>query len=114
MHKLCCNPVFIGWVDVTASDKVVLCKLELCGGAVDTVYSLQIQEDFTWDMYVRQEHMAASSPLALLLPTVCSVSEVVELLCQIDNCTICIGNPDDKYSVLIASRKGTFMDSTGK
>ena len=104
-------------MDITAqesADIAVFCKVKIQDGVVETVYSLQIKGDFTWDLHVRNEHLGASTPLALLLPSVSSASEVEELIRLVESCTICIDNPDDKYAPLVSSRKGMFLDSTGR
>ena len=42
-----------------------------------------------------------------------SVVEARELLDSVDSSKSCIGNSDQKFAVLLASRKGIFKDPTG-
>ena len=81
-------------------DEIVLSKCVVNDGVAVAVYSLLVHDDFTWDLHVHQMHLeASSSPLAHLL-TISSISNMEELITLLESCSICIGNPDEKYMPL--------------
>ena len=95
------------------TDKLVLSKMESRDDTVITLYSLTIRESFSWFVTL-SGHVLPTSALAEFddkLSTVCGVHEVLSYL---DSCTLCVGNPDEKYVCLSEARKGVFMDSSGK
>lgn len=79
-----------------SSDKGPCVKLSLC-----------ISGDFGWTLYVHGVAVDSSSPImASASPLLESVSQVASILSFVDSCTVCCGNPDDKYLPLVKSRKG--------
>jgi hypothetical protein len=45
--------------------------------------------------------------------TICSVSVLEQVIAMVDECLICIGNPDAKFEQLALSRKGEFTNARG-
>lgn len=61
-----------------------------------------------------KEFLPSSHPLEGRVPSrISSLSDVKMVVEFVDSCVTCIGNPDDKYSVLVSARKGIFMDASG-
>ena len=79
------------------------------------LFNLTVTCDFKWNLYYLGESINISrcsllndSP-ALLNNT----SSIKRVLHKIDNCRICIGNPDEKFNVLVKFREGNFKDQSG-
>ena len=85
------------------SDRGPCVKLSLC-----------IDSDFVWTLYVHGIALNSASPvMTSASPFLESVSQVASVLSFVDSCTICCGNPDEKYLPLVKSRKGKFVDVSG-
>ena len=76
---------------------------------------LRIQDDFSWSVLFYQQQIEATScqvlgafPLDLR-----SADKVGHVLHALEASTVCEGNPDEKFTLLSASRKDIFRDQTG-
>lgn len=82
---------------------------------VELTRSVTIESNFDWHLTVGDKELLPSShPLEGRVPSrISSLSDVKMVVEFVDSCVTCIGNPDDKYSVLVSARKGIFMDASG-
>ena len=47
-------------------------------------------------------------------PAIRAMSEIETVLKYINSCSICVGNDDERFKLLVLHREGKFMDSNGK
>ncbi len=97
---------------------LVLCKLVL-HSATDhekVRFSLRIHKDFSWTLLFLGQHISSTvCPMLQKLPQMLRlVANLAVVLKALDTCTVCIGSPDEKFSDLVKSHKGVFMDASGK
>ena len=100
--------------DRGAEEQLMLYKLiQPVGGISCTV---TVDQALSWTVCVG-ESVVSLSDCALLrdfCQTVSSVHQLIQLLAQIDEGKLCIGNPNPKFFDLQASHKGIFKNSSGK
>ena len=108
-----------GWLDVSEQAGIegqfVLCKLgtQSSNTSMNVLFSLKIGNNFSWMLYYLGESTDKSSLFASSPHVLTTVSQVEEILKKVDSSKTCIGNPDEKFAVLAASRNGVFTDATG-
>lgn len=81
--------------------------------AVTVVFSLTITCNFNWSLYYLGECIDVSrcslfngSPA--LLNNIVSLKSILD---KIENCKVCVGNPDEKFDLLVELRQGNFLES---
>ena len=100
--------------DHAGLNSIVLSKVEALDERVELTRHITIDADFLWYLSVGDKKFPSDSKLLDSLPRmISSVSDIEDVIKFVDSCMLCIGNPDDKYRVLISARKGVFMDSSG-
>ena len=108
-----------GWLDVSeqagTEGQFVLCKLgtQSSNTSTNVLFSLKIGDNFSWMPHYLGESVGKSSLFASSPHALTTVSHVEELLKKVDSSKACIGNPDEKFAVLAASRNGVFTNATG-
>ena len=107
-----------GWVDLTSGGEqlVTLSKLQhYPGKPVQSSHTLQINSDFTWNVYVHG-HLAQRSQCSLLsdVPERLQCKEDFNsLFAAVCDSNVCIGNPDERFEPLKVERKGVFKNANG-
>ena len=93
----------------------VLCKLGTQSSHTSTnvVFSLKIGSNFSWMLHYLGESAGKSSLFASSPRVLTTVSHVEEIVKKVDSSKACVGNPDEKFAVLAASRNEVFTDATG-
>ena len=116
----CLQIMFISFVHYTpaqsSSNKLCFlkCEEELSGN-FQMPLSVMINGDMSWEATVLGTKLLPSSEMFSSLPQVVrAVTDIETALNFVDCCSICVGNPDEKYEPLVSCRNGKFMDSSGK
>ncbi len=103
---------------VGLDDHLVLCKLvsHSATDSEDVRFSLRIHRDFSWTLLFLGQHLNCTTcPMLRELPqTLPSVDNLEVVLKALDVCTVCISSQDEKFSDLVKSHKGVFMDASGR
>ena len=77
--------------------------------------SVTINGDMSWEATVLGTKLLPSSETFSSLPQVVRVvADIETVLNFVNSCSVCVGNPDEKYEPLVSCSKGKFMDSSGK
>lgn len=99
---------------VGQDDILVLCKPTSLGEDVE--FNLKIISDFSWTLRSFRQLVDISTCYALqtLPSTLSSVANVGSIITTLENCIVCAGNDDEKFSELAKVRRGTFKDQSGK
>lgn len=96
------------------ADGLILANITMHDGNVCLTRSLVIHQDCSWQVQTEGKRLTCSSSMLSVLPqVVSSVADVQNIITFIDSCTTCAGNDDEKFTPLIAARKGAFMDASG-
>ena len=110
-----------GWVDQTTDcDKCVrLCKLKSLPveskQPVIVELCLVVNTDGSWSMYVRSRYLGSSScKLLENVPDSMTLECLPAVIKLLDDCSICMGQPDEEYCERAKSCKVFFRDSSGK
>ena len=80
--------------------------------AAEVKFSIVIADDLSWTLYLGSTSLLLTQ-LPFVPASLLSLSQVTQLLDVLDDCTICIGNADEKYSPLTEKHNGTFYDQSG-
>lgn len=108
-----------GWINVSNQQTPLVfcsirCEPPLCHPKMFCTFC--VNDNLTWTLSVcgtplevKQCTLLASQPGKLS-----TVSDVVAVLEKISTARICPGNPDKRFAVLVETRKGSFLDSSGK
>ena len=109
-------PLYIGWEMLTTEERLVISKVDAIRSAPDVQYSLLIQRNFTWKVYVYGQEVPPSicrltTDIATTMSMAATVSTVLR---RLDSSYVCIGNGDAKFQELQHSRKGRFLDIHSK
>lgn len=95
-------------------DSIVLSKVEAVEESAQLTWQVTITANFQWCLAFGDKKISPDSHAIRGLPNpISSLSHVTTILECVDTCILCAGNPDEKYSVLVSTRKGIFMDSSG-
>ena len=78
--------------------------------------SLQIDRDFTSNAFLYGKKLNSLTTLVFkdVPKQLTNIQSLSLLLHTIDGGKVCVGNPDESFTVLLPSRKGVFRDSVGK
>lgn len=105
--------VVSGWVELLA-DGLIFANIVMSDGDVRLTRSLVINQDCSWQVQTEGKRLTCSSlPLSGLPQSACSAADVQSIIAFVASCTLCPGNNDEKFTPLIAPRKGNFMNSSG-
>ena len=91
------------------------CTLQSVPNSVDLI-SMKIAPDCTWFLSIGTYQLDLTHCQLLekfLFKKVNSVDLLILLLSQLDCITLCIGNPDEKFTGIRERHKGEFKDQTG-
>ena len=94
-------------------EELVLSKLALRGGVPTLQSSITIEADLNYKAYVYGVEVPHPHTSVLCQSALTSADAAYSLLDWLDRSNICEGSPDDKFAILLASRRGLFMDSAG-
>ena len=76
---------------------------------------LVIKKDFTWSIHCKESQIPPDSDLCSSIPNIISsLSSCKFALELIDSFTLCQGNADKKFALLVEQRKGVFTSADGK
>ncbi len=104
--------------DVEVSEtQLTLCRFRCNSSqAMEVSFSVRVQEDFTWLLFCcgQQIHPERCQVLGGVPTYLSSMAAVTDLLRLVDGIQVCIGNPDERFLPVVTSRKGVFIDSTGR
>ena len=74
--------------------------------------SLKVNHDRTWEV-VGTDLSLNPDTFSTFPKVVVSLRDLKHILSSLDKMVFCCGNNDAKYDILIAKRKGIFMDQSG-
>ena len=84
------------------------------GGSAELTRTITIKSCFEWYVTIGSKKIAPSSHQLEGLPSrLSSIPKVKVAVRFFDSCLLCIGNSDEKYTVLVSARKGIFFDASG-
>ena len=76
---------------------------------------LIVRSDLTWHTYIKSLKINSDSSYFSSLPQAASsLSSLNQIVVSVDSCTLCAGNDDNDFHVLIAAKKHGFTDVSGK
>ena len=76
--------------------------------------SVAVNADMSWEANVLGHKLLSGYGVFSSLPKIVrTVSDFKTVLHFTESCSICMGNDNNKFELLVASRKGNFMDSSG-
>ena len=81
--------------------------------AAEVKFSVVIGDDLTWTLYLGST-LLLPSQVPFVPASLVSLSLVTRLLNVLDNCSVCIGNDDNKFAPLAEKHNGKFYDQSGK
>ena len=123
MHIFVCVYVYdAGWKDISSevdntTNVLLLTQVVMNNEQPSIAMSVAIRDDFTWVVRVQGRTFdAVTLPTSCRVwPTVvCSLTSFHNLLDLLRSISICPGIPDEKYHFIAQSRKGKFLDHSGK
>ena len=102
----------------TAEKQLNFCKLGTSPStnmSMVVVFNLIVTCDFNWSLYYIGESIDISKcPLFNDSPAqLNNTLSIRRVLDKVDNCKVCIGNPDEKFDLLVNARQGNFKDQSG-
>lgn len=96
---------------------MVLCKIVVRSVSLgeEVFFSVRVNADFSWLLVLLGQNISPSkSPFLQQLPQyVMSVEDVRCIIRKLDASTVCVGNADDKFSILAKQNEGKFMNAAG-
>ena len=104
----------LGGSDVRRLSQLVFCRLTSNSDQISL--AINITEDFSWSLQLhgRSIEPHACRILSAVPQRLVSAELVGQLTYQLEQSSICPGNPDEKCFSLAASRKGIFMSHSGR
>ena len=76
---------------------------------------LIVRNDLTWHTYIKSQKINSDSSYFSSLPqAVSSLSYFNQIIVSVNSCTLCAGNDDNDFHILIAAKKHGFTDVSGK
>lgn len=107
----------LGWQDVSpkssSMDTLILSRIECTAGVAEITYNVMVGSDFSWQVSLRGHNLSSIPALECLPPAITSLADAEEILSLLNSSSVCIGNPDEKYSAVASTRKGVFMNPRG-
>ena len=106
-----------GWVDATSNPlELKVCRLQYTGPCPSVEFTITVQEDRTWQVHYKLLRIEPDIAAFQGIPTVLeSVGNLCDLISAIDASRCCIGNPDEKFALLLSHQEtGVFRDRSGK
>lgn len=111
---------YAGWIETTSVSNVdtphqlMLCRVS--NEMNQFSFVITIANDFSWTLQLHGHTIEAhaSSVLGAAPQRLMSADLVLQLVCQLDLCSMCPGNPDDKFLPLASSKKEIFKSQSGK
>ena len=101
----------------TNEESLALYKLQLQQplASVNIAYMVTVSSDSTWTVCIGNKIISTHqcSRLNSFPKVISNVDELIQLLLVIDGSKHCTGNPDDKFSDLVASHKENFKNQQG-
>ena len=119
--KFICNNV--GWVDLTdvctmPDERLTFTRMGKGDhGEITQVCNLTIHDDLSWHIFTDDQRIPSNASIFIkssvnLPQSVRSLRELEHVLQFLSKCEVCSGNCDEKFQVLVESRKGNFMNAT--
>ena len=105
-RRLTCSDITSGWSCNETPSTIVISKL-----FEEYTVSLSIQHDFHF--FIEMGDNCFRNMKYFQSHEVVSVSSICNLLRKLDDTTLCIGNPDDKFAKTNEQHSGQFKDKTG-
>ena len=73
-----------------------------------------VQDDLTWYIHMKAQRINSNRTILAILPqSVNSLSCLNEILAVVDTCTMCLGNDDENFRILVTAKKHGFTDASG-
>jgi len=85
---------------------------EESSGDIHTPLAVTVNVDLSWEATILG--LPCSIVFSSLPQVIKSVPDVEAILEFVDSCTLCVGNADEKFGLLVSSREGRFMDISGE
>ena len=84
-------------------------------GKTRALSALRIDRDFTWNAFLYGKELNSLTTLVFkdVPKQLTNIQSLSLLLHTIDGGKLCVGNPDESFTVPLPSRKGVFQDSAG-
>ncbi len=104
--------IHVGWIEVHDLKQLSYLKLvKEDDGRPVVVISMVIAEDLSVKVFVEDTPIPMNCRILAVFPTIINSTIVcTDLLNFLNRCVQCIGNDDERFRVLISSRKGNFMN----
>lgn len=78
------------------------------------VFTVEVLSDLQWDVVVPNKQLFSDSFNSVSLPsTITTIKDLQFVLSFLSDCTICSGNADPKFALIVAKSKGIFKDRSG-
>lgn len=100
-----------------ASGQPTLAKMDggVIGVPVTINFTLSVRGDFSWVVVRNGITFQSNSPLLTKMPQLMlSVQHVIQVTEFLNSLVPCCGNNDKKFIPLVESRKGSFLNASGK
>ena len=84
--------------------------------SAEVIFLLTISSNFAWVLCVRQKqvNIRQCQVLSHISDKLCCTGDMLRVMTVLDNSTLCVGNPDNKFDYLIEHYKRGFTDASGK
>lgn len=110
------------WINQSSAvDHVAICKVsnQPCTSRQTLVitFCIIIRNDLSWSLSVHGHQINLEQQVYGFLsniPAVFNEESLQELLLLLDRCSVCPGNPDDQYILMVESKKGKLMSRDRK
>ena len=123
LHTLIHQKLPSGWTSTcvtsfTNENSLAIYKLQVqqqLASVINIAYMVTVSPGCTWTVCVGNKIINSTqcSVLSSFAETIRSVDELIQLLLVIDGSKHCAGNPDEKFSDLVVSHKGSFKNQQG-
>ena len=72
-----------------------------------------VQEEFSWILYMNGWSVPSDCPIFDGISLLSCASNVTAPITLVGSHNVCIGNDEEKLSILVHAREGTFLASSG-
>ena len=107
---------FAGWVTTPQSNNCFsIVKIDSI--EPDAMKQLIVRSDMTWYTYINSQKINSDASYYSNLPhTASSLTSLNQIVASLDSCTLCAGNDDNNFHILITAKKHMhgFTDASGK